>query len=433
MTCTPQPRKHRCKIPSRTAFSSSSEMLTAKLPVENMTISQRIIGPNATASFTVAQRHLPGNRLLMVCDDNTWAAAGEKIRTLLPSTVHNLGRHPHATLALAETLAEEAQNYDGLIAVGSGTVNDLTKYAAAKAQKPYIVVATAASMNGYSSANASLEENGIKRSFPAAPPRAIIADTTIIAAAPRRLMRAGLGDTLCRSTVETDMLLSHWLLETPYPRTLFDVLRRHEAALMADAHHAREGDTAFAAQLMEALLDAGDAMNTHGSSAVASQGEHMIAHTVDMMFGAELRDLLHGEMIALTTQTMSHLQHKMLLSQPHVKPMPREHAQFLLQFGKRASRGLEEYYNKKLLTTERAEHVNARIAKHWPEIKTSLTEIMLPTNQLELAFMHSGLALKPEEIGLSEERYRFACTYAYLTRDRFTFLDLAAMNDKRVS
>jgi hypothetical protein len=32
---------------------------------------------------------------------------------------------------------------------------------------------------------------------------------------------------------------------------------------------------------------------------------------------------------------------------------------------------------------------------------------------------------------VDEERYRFACTYAYLTRDRFTFLDLAAMNGVR--
>ena len=399
---------------------------------------QRLIGKDATAGIaTTLAQHMPAQKLLLVSDDTTWVAAGAQVTAALAAdhtlTPHSLGRHIRATRESAQALANKTTAYDGLIAIGSGTINDITKYAAHLANKPYVCVATAASMNGYTSMTASLEELGHKQSFAAAPPRAVIADTTIIAAAPKRLTRAGIGDTLCRSTVETDMLLSHHLLGTTYPRDLFDRMRAHEASLIAEAPSAREGDSAFVGKLMVALLDAGDAMAEYGSSAVASQGEHMIAHTLELMYGAELRHILHGEMIAITTLTMNQLHHKILLSPPSVKSMPRDRLQFERLFGKKAGPELAEQYTKKILSTEQILDINARLATHWPEIKAAILEVIASPSSIERAFLQSGLATRASDIGISAERYRAACTSAYLTRDRFGVLDMAAMNDKRVS
>lgn len=439
----PQRRsKPKAHYTPKGGFPSSSELLTVRLPVEKMDTKMtplRIIEKDAlTGTATAIAQHMPTARsLLLVCDDNTWVAAGERLHTTLRPehtiTPHSLGRHANATLKSAQEIAAQAIAYDGLLAVGSGTINDITKYAAALAKKPYLVIATAASMNGYSSANASLEEDGFKHSFPATTPCAVLADTSVIATAPKRLTRAGLGDTLCRSTVEADMLLSHHLFGSPYPRDLFNTMRSHEAALIASAAATREGDETFIAKLMLALLDAGDAMTAHGSSAPASQSEHMIAHTLEMMYRGEFRNVLHGEMVALTTLTMNQLQHKMLLGTPIVKALPREGDKILRLFGKKMSVSMAEQYEKKLLTPEQAIEVNAMIVKRWPEIKAEMLEIMTAPNSIERAFIHSGISTRAEEIGLSEERYRIACTYAYLTRDRFTFLDLAVMNDRRVS
>ena len=399
---------------------------------------ERILAAGAVAALGDSlSRHGFGRKLMLVCDDATWVAAGQGIHirhgTDLDLTAHSLGRYVRPVIDHTNKLVEVAADCDGLIAVGSGTVNDVTKLAAARLGKPYVCVATAASMNGYTSASASLEEQGMKRSFPAPPPKAIIADIDVIAGAPKKLARSGLGDTLCRSSVETDMLMSHLLLDTPYPRETFDILRSHEQGLIAGANTLRESDRAYLMKLMLALLDAGDAMAAHGTSAPASQGEHMIAHTVEMMYGLELRQVLHGELIAITTVTMNHLQQKMLLGTPRVKTLAREEGQLQRAFGKTSGNYLAPLYARKVLDAAMVEQVNARLNNNWPEIKSGLLGIMASPSIIERAFIQASVAIKPTDIAITDERYRFACNSAYLTRDRFTFLDLAAMNDKRIA
>lgn len=399
--------------------------------------STRYAGANASEGLgALLAGAMPATRLLVVADDATWAAARAKVEPQLsPSTnhrLHSLGQRVRATKIIADELAAHASAYDAILAVGSGTINDLCKYAAFTANKPYAVVATAASMNGYSAANASLEMDGFKQSFAAHPPLAVIADSGILTAAPKRLTRAGIGDTLCRTTVEADMLLSHVLLDTPYPREMFDRLRSHEEILLTGLMKARDSEAAYIECLMTALLDAGDAMTTHGSSAVASQGEHMLAHTLELKYGSELLNIMHGELIAITTLTMSQFQHRMLLGSSVVRRMDYPSEQFLRQFGKRHEQSLFEAYGKKLLSDEQVVAVNARMKMHWPDMVSQLNSIVIATNTLERALIHSGINTTPAQIGLADERYRFATSYAHLTRERFTFLDLAAMNVRRM-
>jgi glycerol-1-phosphate dehydrogenase [NAD(P)+] len=178
---------------------------------------------------------------------------------------------------------------------------------------------------------------------------------------------------------------------------------------------------------MEALLDAGDAMSEHGSSAVASQGEHMIAHTAELMYGTDLHQIRHGEMVAIATVTMSQLQHQLLLGQPTVKPLPRTSSQFLRLFGKASADTLEQAYGRKLLSAEAATAMNTIIARKWAEIKREIQSIIQPNGTVQRAFTLAGAPIRPHDIRLDPERYQNAVTYAYMTRDRFTFLDLAAM------
>lgn len=397
---------------------------------------ERVIAPGANACLSdVLLRQRIGHKLLMVCDDQTWLAAGQAIAAQLGAraAVHSLGRYVRPLLAHAAEVAGMAADYDGLVAVGSGTINDITKYAATMAQKPYVCVATAASMNGYISAGVSLEENGVKHSYPAQPPRAVIADMTVIAAAPKRLARAGLGDTLCRSTVEADAMISHYLLGTDYPRSLFDRMRAHEPGLIINAGKLRDGGTMYLSLLMAALLEAGDAMAMHGSSAPASQGEHMIAHTADMLYGSELRHIMHGEMVAVTTLTMGRLQQRMLLSMPTVRPLPRDMVHFTRLFGKAAGPSLCDMYARKLLTAEQAEEITIKLAHNWTHMKEEINAIMVQPNTVERTFIRSMVPAHSREIKMVDEHYQSACLHAYLTRDRFTFLDLAAMAGKRHS
>lgn len=401
---------------------------------------ERVVEADAlNAVADVARRHHLGPNLLLVCDDATWVAAGQQLQTALSSEYqvmpHSIGRAPYAKLSHVEpiVISAKAHAIGSLVAIGSGTVNDITKYAAHQLGCDYICVATAASMNGYSSATASLEVDYVKHSFVAKPPKAVVADLRVIAAAPRRLARAGLGDTLCRSTVAADRYLSHVVLDTPFERAVFEKLREHEAWLLANVALLKEGAIEYMRYLMHALLDAGDAMTQVQSSVVASQGEHMIAHTLEMLYGNELRETLHGEMIAVTTTAMAHLQHKMLLSQPALRHHPREDDYFTRFFGSSAGKTLAKRYANKLIPADRVEALNEKFQRNWPDIKAELLAMIVPANGIERAYKEAGLATTPQGLGLMTERFNSALAYAYMSRERFTFLDLAAMNARRVS
>lgn len=338
------------------------------------------IAPHAIRALDAClMRHAIGARLVLVYDTQTQAAAGGAVESAL--SAHWQSRtcilpHPHASLAQAQTIIAQATQADAILAIGSGTINDLSKYAAHTLGIPYIAIATAASMNGYVSATASLKDGaGQKHSFPVRAPIALIADLDILMAAPARLARAGLADTLCRTTVESDMILSHFVRNTPYPLAIFERLRRHESALLdALAQHPLTHPTTLA-RLMDALIAGGEAMAEYGTSAVASQGEHMIAHTLEMLAPDITAPLLHGELIAATSVTMDRLQ-------------------------------------------------RTRITKLSDDIQQAIRAIQLPENMLATTLTGAGLVLEPLALGIPATRYAEAIAIAPTTRDRLTFLSI---------
>jgi len=73
---------------------------------------------------------------------------------------------------------------DAIVAVGSGTLNDLSKLAAGKRGVPQLVFGTAPSMNGYTSVSASVAEGGVKRSVRSRTPIGVFLDLGVLSAAP---------------------------------------------------------------------------------------------------------------------------------------------------------------------------------------------------------------------------------------------------------
>ena len=129
-------------------------------------------------------------------------------------------RHPHADAETVAQLRAMTSGADALIAVGSGTINDLCKYASALDGKPYAVFATAPSMNGYTSVNAAIT---VARSQEIAAGAGAGRRLLRLSSAGRSagaLIRSGLGDSLCRPTAQADWLLAHLLLDQPYRAAL---------------------------------------------------------------------------------------------------------------------------------------------------------------------------------------------------------------------
>jgi glycerol-1-phosphate dehydrogenase [NAD(P)+] len=362
-----------------------------------------------------------GKRLLVVCDSHTWKAAGERVFHALSDDYQLMRVQLEETVipsvATAQRIMALASDMNGLIAVGSGTINDLTKYAAAKVNKPYIVIATAASMNGYAAANASLWEGEHKTSQAAVQPLLIVADTEILAEAPTRLAAAGFADMICRSTVQADMFLSHIMRGTDYPVEAFTALEPIEQALLPKSKKLTIGDEKSLKLLMQGLIIGGDWMTKTGSSATASQGEHMIAHAIEMLYPKIAARAYHGELVAVATVSMAKIQQRLLSSKPQLrKAATQENIQAV--FGKQLASKLYESYQKK--TGVMKETLDAK----WSEISAGIFGFMIPAEILTSALEHAGAPTQPEHIGLTEDQYSYALEYAHWTRDRFTFLDL---------
>ena len=157
---------------------------------------------------------------VVVTDENTHGAMGARVARALAAVgpVREITlEHPHCDTATINSLAAQIDEGESVVAVGSGTINDTCKYATFQAGRPYVVFATAASMNGYASSTASVSlENGLKISLPAQAPRGLFVDLSVCAAAPAYLAAAGFGDCLCRTVAQIDWWMSHRLFGTPY-------------------------------------------------------------------------------------------------------------------------------------------------------------------------------------------------------------------------
>ena len=279
-----------------------------------------------------------GRRFAVVSDAATRAALGARVEraltplgTIVPVV---LDAEPHADVQTGEVIRAACAAADALVAVGAGTINDLCKYAAAADGKPYVVFATAPSMNGYASINAAITVDGHKRSLPAACPVGVFMDLEVLASAPVRMIRAGLGDSLCRSTAQADWLLSHLLLGTEYRRAPFELLAADEPALLGDPAALLRGDLHAMRSLARTLVLSGLGMTLCGGSYPASQGEHLISHYIDMFAPATRGKFFHGEQVAVATLTMARIQEDVLArGSPRVVPSPVTRADLRRRFG----------------------------------------------------------------------------------------------------
>jgi glycerol-1-phosphate dehydrogenase [NAD(P)+] len=323
-----------------------------------------------------------------------------------------------ASLEIVNLVRNKAKDSDLIVALGSGTVNDICKYASYLEKKDYISFPTAASMNGYTSANASILVDGHKKSFAAHLPKAVYIDINMIADAPLRLTLSGFADFICRSTVEADWLLSHLLFGTEYNELPFALVRDLEKILLREHLALAKRSKKVVLLLMEALLISGLGMVISEGSHSASQGEHMIAHAMEMV--TKDYSSLHGEKIAVTTLTMANLQEKILsIQNPTIKLTTLDVKRVTECFGNTEFTKILE--QKKILQQK----IGGIIHKEWNNIFSLIKQNLLPARHLQKIFEDLSIPHLPEHLSWNKEQYCKVVNLAFATRDRFTFLDLA--------
>lgn len=386
--------------------------------------------------YEICTRH--GNDIFLVADENTAKLLNKNVFNKIPNLIIPGNSTPPvipmsatqmtpgremtpsraASLETVNLVRNKAKDSDLIVAFGSGTINDICKYASYLEKKDYISFPTAASMNGYTSANASILVNGYKKSFEAHLPRAIYIDIDILTNAPLRLTLSGFADFICRSTVQADWLLSHLLLGTEYNELPFTLVHDLEQILLREYTALTKRSRKVVLLLMEVLLISGLGMVISKGSYSASQGEHMVAHAMEMI--TRDHSSLHGEKIAVTTITMANLQEKILSIQDPIIKLTTLDVKHVTQCFDNIE--FVRTFEQKQIMQQKIQEI---ICKEWTNISNLIKQNLLPAKYLQKIFEDLSIPHLPEHLSWNKEQYCKVVNFAFATRDRFTFLDLA--------
>ncbi len=405
------------------------------------------LAPRVAAWVSAAH---PNAAHVVVCDPHTADAAGRQVLAALQTAGHPATLQVLAPQAgedhlvcedgviaqLQDQLAGQAQT--NAIAVGAGTINDIVKMATAKLGRPYQCVATAASMNGYTSAIAAVLSRGVKRTLPAQQAEAVFADIDTIAAAPAYLNQAGFGDLLSKPYSHADWLLSHLVRGVPYEERPARLLDEAYAALLD--HAADVGAATFTGigLLTRTILLSGFTMAIAGTSAPASGGEHLVSHYWDMEQHCRDQPLhgLHGTQVGVATRMSAMLFERLAALpveaiDPEAAARRRPDGAWVEQLPGRHPRLTAAVIDEvREQITVKQRHGDALrdeirdVQNRWIEIRSTLREVLLPSARIGDALRAAGAADRPSAMGVDREHATATLRVCREIRNRYVALDL---------
>lgn len=367
-----------------------------------------------------------GRRLAVVADPITWEILGRRVAAAIPGAQPVILKLPRADAETVEEVRRCAGRVDALLAVGAGTINDVCKVAAFRDQRRYALFATAPSMNGYLTSVATIMIRGVPHTLAVRGPCAAFFDLATLARAPARMIRAGIGQCLARSTAQVDWLLAHYVCGQPYSDTPFEILAEDEAIVLEHADAAVAGDRAIVEALVRLLVLAGLGTALVGSTHPVAMGASLISQYIDLMASPHPGSL-HGEQVGVGAWTVARLQASILAREqpPVLAPTWIDEETMRQRFGPLAHECIKAIKRKAIDGTA-AEQISSRLAMDWPRLRARLRAAMLPLARMERAMRAAGLPTTAEALGVARELYRDAVRHGRELRDRYGMLDLAA-------
>ncbi|MFN8523685.1 MAG: sn-glycerol-1-phosphate dehydrogenase [Chloroflexota bacterium] len=402
-----------------------------------------LVACGALASVGEVFRHcFAGHRARVVADATTWGVAGSAIQSQLGAAALSpliLGGEAPLHADFDRVLEIERQLTGEIpIAVGSGTVNDLVKLAADRAGAPYMVAATAASMDGYAAYGAAITRDGVKQTMACAAPRAVVADLDVLAAAPSYLTSWGYGDLIGKVTAGADWLVARAVGAEEWSDAAWLTVQRPLRRTLADPHLTMDGDVVAVERLVTGLVRSGLAMQVMQSSRPASGSEHQLSHLWEMDGHTVAgQSPSHGHKVAVGTVIVSALYEHLLardLSGVDVERLcerlesPNSVATRVrgsFPAGPRADAAVAESLAKHPesdLLRKRLELLSRR----WPRLKGRLLDQLMPVAELRALLRTAACPSTPGDIGIPLDQVAESVRRARQIRRRYTVLDLAA-------
>ena len=391
------------------------------------------------------KEQFPNQTAIIIADTITYGVLGKQIETQFNEKgVQQLEPYIYtdpelyAEYKFVDELVAVLKTHQAIpVAVGSGTINDLTKLAAHLTNRRYMCVATAASMDGYTAFGASITANGAKQTFNCPAPQACLADTTILSAAPAAMTASGYADLFAKITAGADWIFADALGVEPIDETAWSIVQDglHEA--LADPKGTRNGEITAVTQLTEGLMLGGFAMQWSKSSRPASGAEHQFSHLWNMEHHLNNGEhVSHGFQVSIGTLAITALYDVVLKTdfenldiEAALKQWPTKEelkAQSLAIFKDTdfPEIGVQETAAKYIDHQELAQQLQT-LKDNWSSIKARLAKQIIPFEEAKTRLAAVGAPTEPEHIGITKEKLKKTFVSAQYIRRRFTILDVA--------
>ena len=334
--------------------------------------------------------------------------------------------------AVGKVMEVYERGTDLILAVGSGTLNDLCKFVSFQLGLPYMILATAPSMDGFVSVGAALIHDHVKTTYQAHVPEAVLGDPAVLAAAPMEMIVAGLGDILGKYTCLVDWKMAHLIEGEYYCEKIARMIRESIEIVVEESEGIRNRDKEAVKHLVEALVLSGVAMSFIGNSRPASGSEHHLSRYWEMKFQMEgKKPVLHGIKVGVGMIAVTKMYEMLKEEQPDfaaaAKRVPDEEAwekkvcdcyedaaPGILALEKQCRKNSVENRNRRLKVME----------EKWPEIRDLIEKEIPSHREMEKMMASLGEPVNPRQIGISSELVRDAVILAKEVRNRFTILQV---------
>ena len=388
----------------------------------------------------------PGKRAIVVADVTTFGLAGDRVGQELAAAGVSVDEpyiydEPgmHAEMRLVDMLKPRLEGTEAIaVAVGSGTVNDLCKYSSSLVERPYMVVGTAASMDGYASFGASIEYNECKQTFSCPAPRGILIDMDVVCKAPVKMNAAGFADLIAKIPAGADWILADLIGTEPIDEIAWSLVQDSLRDWVSNPEGVASGDRKALTFLMEGLIMSGLAMQKAKTSRTASGAEHQFSHLWDNQhhkFNGEAPS--HGFKVGVGTVSTSALYERILANWTEgtfdaaIAAIPRNfrtwetiEKELEENFG---SSGLYETVKrecrKKFVEPSELERRLKLFRDNWSELKKRLSAQLMPAKEIQGIIAAAKAPSTPEEIGIERARLQKSYALAQQLRYRYNCLD----------
>ena len=401
--------------------------------------------PGAIAKLPALLGQLGYARPYLISDTHTHEIAGKQTEEVLQKAGIRYASHvlrspengdlaadEHALGSIAMANDREA---DLIISIGTGTINDLGRYFSYITGRPFMLVATAPSMDGLVSGVAPLIFHNMKITFPAQEPLALICDPEIMTNAPLKMLAAGAADILGKYNCLLDWKLSHYVNDEYYCDTIADIMRTAVDQTMESTKGLASHDSQAVSVLTEALVLSGIAMDFSENSRPASGAEHHQSHYWEMQFLFDgIPAVLHGTKVGIGTVLMLELYNRLaemerpdfaairenISGRPSVEDWEqemrrcyRDGAEGIIELEKKSGKNDPEGLRKRLTAIE----------EKWDQIQ-ALAGTAPKASEIYQVLADMGAAKIPADVGIPREYVHDSIRYGKELRDRYTILQL---------